>query len=446
MKNIKLSDIPLHANEGTFLSHGVSKTQEIINSQFINITVCEDAGNAPVTFADECLMETVSITNSAETFYGLLCTGLTEKTKNTFTCTNSSFFGCGRQQNPVLSLSNAGCSSNPYTSCFTMQRKILDSSGTYSFTNCKWKNCKSPSDNDRGGAICCSTPEVFISITMCTFIDCCCTESSNGHSGGTIYATDLASISVTNSLFQWTKSTPQAYLGGAMYLEKINSVDITDDSFTQFSINSTGGAIFIQSCSTESQSTPVINNCRFIKGIASNGRGGGVYAANIKQYDNFLTNSLFSECSAVSAGALWLQFSSYPSSTSSEVYPVKNCFFNRNSLSRTNGYGNDVLIFGCDIKDENPLFLSCFSTSDSPRVGYYYYYSYESTDVSWLPLKPLMYVSTNGNDNHDCRSIGTACKTIAHAQEQGITFLRTILSEYSVSESTTYILAFISVY
>ena len=100
---------------------------------------------------------------------------------------------------------------------------------------------------------------------------------------------------------------------------------------------------------------------------------------------------------------------------------MKNCFFNKN-LFLTGGCGNDVYIVDFVPTDDSPIFLACFSTTTSNRVGYCDD-EYTSKDVIWLPPGVPMYISTSGNDNEDCSAKESACKTIVHAQEQGIVAL-----------------------
>ena len=182
-----------------------------------------------------------------------------------------------------------------------------------------------------------------------------------------------------------------------MYLYTIKSVTAHDDTFTQCSVFSSGGAIYMYGCSEENEKIRTFHDCRFLVCKGDSGYGGGVRASSNKQYKYFLTNSLFSECSNWSDGALYLSYSSSSYSTSSRTskqYPVKNCFFNRNYLSDTDGYGNDVLFWNYSPIDDPKIFLNCFSTSDSHRVGYGNYlsskYNYYSEYVILLPLSLLM--------------------------------------------------------
>ena len=87
---------------------------------------------------------------------------------------------------------------------------------------------------------------------------------------------------------------------------QIPSVTIHDNTFTKCYVWYDGGAIEIYKCSTEERTDTVINNFLFLNYKGDDGCGGRVCADNNKQYDNFLTNSLFSEYSDKYGGALYL--------------------------------------------------------------------------------------------------------------------------------------------
>ena len=311
LKNSQLSDILLYANEGTFLSRGISNTQQLINTAFNNMTLRETSAHAPFTFVDECIMNGISINNSQETFYGVLCSGLTEKTTNTFTCSNSSFIKCIRTFNPHIIFSNSDCDTYTYQNNQTMQRFYcyiqydqLQTGHHYSFTNCKWTECISD-DCDWGAVyVYFDFVEDFnASFDQCTFADCYCGSSNNG---GSIYATRSDSIYIKHSSFVWTKDTPQAGDGGAVYLSLIDSVTIQDDTFIKCYIYTSGGAIMLDCSSFYNSTETSIDNCVFLKCKGDNGCGGGVCTLLNYQYDNIITNSLFSECSNVFGGVLYL--------------------------------------------------------------------------------------------------------------------------------------------
>ena len=271
-----------------------------------------------------------------------------------------------------------------------MERVICFNTRTeYSFTYCKWTACKGPTGNN-GGAIFSEAAEVSLSFDGCTFLDCSCDDSQHG---GIIYASQISSISLTDTFFEWTSSVnKQAYRGGALYLHTIPSVTINHDTFNKCYATFSGGAIWSYNCLTESTTKQVINNCRFITCRGVSDCGGSIHVDS-KQYDNLITNSLFSDCSNFHAGALWLNSDCY-SSHSPNKYPLKHCFFNRNYISDTSGYGNDAIIRATAAytpTDAEPVFFCCFSTSDSNRVGYRKYNTingkteWTSKNVNWLP-------------------------------------------------------------
>ena len=118
---------------------------------------------------------------------------------------------------------------------------------------------------------------------------------------------------------------------------------------------------------------------------------------------------------------------------------MKNCFFNTNTAT----WGNDVWFNAYHPKDDTPVFLNCYSSSSTGRVGYSS--GDTSIDVTWLPSgtyiesdwfpeeevspsfnpQPILYVSQNGNNNdeNNCQSEENPCATVEFAKEQGIAYL-----------------------
>ena len=267
----------------------------------------------------------------------------------------------------------------------TMQRlACFNTEIKTSFTHCKWTDCESNAESN-GGAILCTTAGVSLFFDYCIFLNCCC--GSTDYSGGSIYVVSVSIISVTNSVFEYTKEAPQAFHGGAMFVHSVSAVKIYDNIFYKCFISSSGGAAWIGHCSSANSKYQVINNCIFHNSRGTSGYGGGVDAYYNNQYNCFLCNSIFSECSNYYGGGIYLLYTSYPSSTLNEAYPIQYCFFNKNTFVGE-GAGNDVHIEITNTyipSDANPIFNYCLSTTPSNRIGYYNH-GYYSKDVNWLPL------------------------------------------------------------
>ena len=226
--------------------------------------------------------------------------------------------------------------------------------------------------------------------TECNRLHILCECGTSNKDGGSIYASSLSSLVITHTSFEGTLSdtdseTQLARSGGALFLRGILSVTIHEDTFTRCYISADGGAIFIKSCFSEYIISPVIHNCIFMSCKGTSSAGGGMCVEK-NQYDNFVTNSLFSKCANAFAGALWLNYQSMDYSSGN--YPVKYCFFNKNYLMDSNGSGTDTVILlknEYSPRDDEQIFLHCYSTSESKRVAYLSS-GYHSIDVIWLPL------------------------------------------------------------
>ena len=186
----------------------------------------------------------------------------------------------------------------------------------------------------------------------------------------------------------WNKNTKQAQYGGAIYLKTVLTVVIYDDVFSKSNITKSGSGVYMEDCLTISSTSKVIESSRFLncQATADSYAGGGICLYLNNQYNNFVTNSLFSGCSGWFGGGVYLNYPSTTYKTSLEQYPILFCFFNHNSFLRTGG-GNDVALRSNGNyvpSDTISLLLSCFSTTTSNRIGYYNG-AYASNNFYWLP-------------------------------------------------------------
>ena len=157
---------------------------------------------------------------------------------------------------------------------------------------------------------------------------------------------------------------------GPCSFKRILSVTIYDDIFTSSYVNTDGGAVYMDCSSLASNIDQVINTCTFINCKGDSSARGGVCAPMNNQYNNFIANSLFSECCNAYTGVLWLNYLSitYPSSSSGN-YPVQFCFFNKNYLTSSNNDGRDIYLSGCSESNSKPILCS-FTTSTAHNSVY----------------------------------------------------------------------------
>ena len=111
-----------------------------------------------LSFSDDCIFASTSVSDSEDTFYGGIVTGLTSQTLHTFICINSTFTSSTRiKHNSVYSLSllsppystNADSSSQSFTS----RQTFTSPSSNVTFTNCTFTSLYlSDNTHSNGGA------------------------------------------------------------------------------------------------------------------------------------------------------------------------------------------------------------------------------------------------------------------------------------------------------
>ena len=193
LSNTFLSNLVLIPSLSTFLSSGTSSSQSITRSSFYNITLADpflSYSTLTPTENEECIMDSVCIQDSQETFYGILCSGLTQKTLSSFSAANSSFERCIREFNPhsfhshfihqhsLSSHSNDAYESNCSITNFENTCKNLTQpgkqilAGKNTFTSCSF-SCKTKGN---GGALYfspqSSQSETSLTVNKCKFEDC----------------------------------------------------------------------------------------------------------------------------------------------------------------------------------------------------------------------------------------------------------------------------------
>ena len=311
--------------------------------------------------------------------------GLNDKTNLSFTSSNSSFSKCVRNHHIFLSNSDSNLNdptclidgrqtSSP--ACDTSSRNTLNTGSTYEFSWCTWSSCSA--SGDAGGALKCTGTGSKVYVERCSFSSC-----SAYKQGGAIHTSSIHTLDVKDSLFYaCSSSTKENDEGsGAMWIYGIQQkLSISETSFISCTTKASGGACIIQKCSSNIKGQ-IINQCRCIHCNATDMSpdGGALYIPTSTELIG-LEECLFSLCHSLYGGALDHSLSNYKEHT----YPIRYCFFNKNTVSES-GYGNDVVLRNHLLDNNNPVLQHSFSTSTSIRVGYYYNSNWYKNDFNWLP-------------------------------------------------------------
>ena len=307
---------------------------------------------------DNCPLTSSSITHSTDSFYGILCSGLTDKTILSFISSNSSFTECVRKQIPFyhfLFNNIIHCRDQTFSSdirCKHTGSPISDSSGIHTFTNDDFKDCYS--SNDHGGAIKCTGSNTELIVTGCTFTDCHVSKPSS-YRGGGIYAESIKSVTPQSCYF----TSCSGFWGGGFYINEIGSTpSLSGCIFVSCKGHYLGGEAFVGQC-TKTSSFIVCNDCIFIKGnnVSSSTylRGGGFYLDIYEStHANAISNNLFTGNSVNNRGG---GLAIYEESKGLD-YSVYFCFFSDNSA--TSG-GSDVFLTSITFNS----FIHSFTTSDA---------------------------------------------------------------------------------
>ena len=230
-------------------------------------------------------------------FYIFLSSGLTDKTKLSFTSSNSSFSECVRNRT-VLFYSSSIFSNEEYTDNYNSRTDI---SQTSTFTSCTFN-----SKGSSGGAIWFHGTSSTLTVLDSTFNKC---NSTSGH-GGAIYAYSCGRISVYHSTFIQCAAL-SLYSGGGILTDGASlSSEISQSTFISCSGGQDGGGLEIVGSteSSEQENLPV-KDCKLI-GCIANGRtdttandadgGGLIFWRN--QNTIGIYNSLFSKCESKKRG------------------------------------------------------------------------------------------------------------------------------------------------
>ena len=338
---------------------------------------------------------------SVETFYGTLCSGLTEKTSLSFISSNSSFTKCVRNNAPFLyshkifpSITDFP-SPSPFcsldedsTPCNTSSRNILSSEKDILFTFCEWRDITLTEEEEGGAAIQfhSTTANSKLTISHCLFISL---TTMKGY-GGAVDIQDVSDASVSSSSFSNCNrmDADEGGGGGVSFLRVRCQPLIKECTFFSCFSKDCGGVAEFRSCYAEAANIFHDNVCANC--IARNDAGGALTLVHVESTMQ-CSNSLFCFCETdLYGGALFLY---YPTSVD-DIHTLLFCFFKDN----IGEYGNDIIL---RTNYPSEPFLHCLSATKEKRV-YYFPGSSFLYGNNWLPLT---------NINVDLHSVGTINRT-----------------------------------
>ena len=313
--------------------------------------------------------------------YGILCSGLTQKTSLSFISSNSSFSECVRH----YQLSFPTFDLNELSETDELQwwkdqlfdnndaKPILSSTvGKHSFTSCTFTSLTSESSR---GALAFTTGGEN-SVSDCKFSGCSSSTSIyNYNGGGAIFSNSCSRLSVSSYAFNLCTSTSLA--GGIFATEGCNSVLLSCCLFILWYCLHSGGGM-----STHLGPTSAVSSSRFIC-CTANWAGGGIYHNSNSEHSHFtLSNSLFKDNTARSSdnntpggGG----FGDFRSNTYISKYFFS--FFTVNTDSAN-------LAHDIHVRDSTISFsdiLHCFTTTSVKAFR-----NKESYANAWLPLGTLL--------------------------------------------------------
>ena len=326
---------------------------------------------------------------SSDSVYGIICSGLTAKTKLSFTSFNSSFTECVRKHTPLpLSLYDLS-SNNSDSSCrdsclFTLNPLTLSSSAT--FASCVWRNCKA----DYGGGIYLnvSNSGVSLTVTKSEFHSC----EADPYRGGGIYVEGIGSLQVRDSLFHKCSAGGfDDYGGGGIEVNTCGEYPLIEDtSFISCQSGSDGAGMGIWSPPFYHKTC--LLNSRFVSCRAAP-FGNDNDGASLMVWNSSalicISNSIFAHSHSEYRGGAVTQYIFNNASHSSSIHLFLFCFFKDNSAEFKPG--NDVYFH--DWIPSNP-FLHCFSTTQEYRISYYSSRDYHFDKDNWLPYTIIYIYST----------------------------------------------------
>ena len=338
----------------SFLSKGSALIQSLYNCEFINITSCLDSINE-TSISDQCTVSGSVFVNGNEGIYGEIVSGLTDNTRLSFRCLNSSFLCCtGHPDTPRRPVSK----NEDYTyQDFDSRLRISSTSFTISY--CTFKKINA---SNQGGAIYASgsIQQHTAEITRSDFDTCIISY----YSGGAIYLSSFLTCSLTFSTFT-NCSSPTS--GGAVYIGWLRDcLALHDCIFQKETTASEGTAVYITSSNMtgltcDSSEAGLVYNCEFTNSLTNSSGGRGTLYIGYCHEASVRSCSFYNCTTAGIAGGLLAYC--YQNDTSVVVY---TCSF----MSCTATKGGAVTFFNPQ-KEQLSLstwFYSCqFGLNSAPN-------------------------------------------------------------------------------
>ena len=372
----------------TSITTAMKIRQQIIESELLNSGDDENDYSIHYAFADENDMNDALIDTYEEIFYGILCSGLTEKTRLSFTSSNSSFSECVRNHNhhSLTFLPNTSHVSDDLH-CWKDEdfadnnKKPISSSSTegdYFFTSCTFTGLTSANN---GGAIL-FTLSGTLTITLSTFTSC----SSNtplpyDYRGGGAVCLESGTLRASSTLF--ISCTSVSYAGGLLAQTGCKSSSVLFCTFKCCTSRWGGGLM------TFLGPTSSLLSSRFISCTGAVSGGGFYHDCDTQHGSLFISDTLFAHncADSVSDGFSYRGGDGFENYRSA-VYPSNYSFlFFTQNIAKKN-VGHDITS-NLTALPEGSIVL-CFTTTAENS------FCNAGTDQhDWLPLGAFQFI--NGN-------------------------------------------------
>ena len=312
------------------------------------------------SFSQTCiLVNTVPLIT--RTIYGILCSGLTDKAKLSFTSSNSSFTECVRDHNPHYLTS----SPNAYDvtdNLHLWEREVfsdnnnkpissLSIEGDYSFTSCTFTGLTS---DDIGGGAIYFTLTGHLTLISCIFEQCnarVCNQEFLG--GGAVYVESGSLVAISNT---FTECSSGSFSGGLLAQTTCISSTVSLCAFISCTAQFGGGLMTYRG-----PPSSILSTC-FITCIGSFAGGGLYHDSEKKKSSIFISDSLFINNSAddidssnsdIGGGG----FKDYRTEDYASKYSFS--FFSRNVAKK--GVGHDITSNANSVPESSVA--HCFTTT-----------------------------------------------------------------------------------
>ena len=248
------------------------------------------------------------------------------------------------------------CEQNCEGKDFGNKQVTLDSSSTYTFISCFWKDCT----GTKGPAISFQyMPTSSLIVNSCIFIHCISFATAREDGGGAINAYKVQSVSIISSLFHscscvsLSSSASQIRYGGGVQLYSVTESLLVDTCTFLFcaAVDDAGG-LGIFCCGGIENSFPV-QNSRFVSCACPDSSGAYEYCNNTCRV---CSSCLYCGCTSEKGGASWICFN-----RSLSTAEILFSLYHNNG----NGEGKDIYFVNTLT---NPISYSFTTSADTGRT------------------------------------------------------------------------------